>query len=208
MDQGAPLLESGAVRAGNPPSVFFFWLWEADHNHHFPTTSVDITAGLTGFTSLCRMRSMPTHVVAADCANFASALWMRKGLARGFTVFPFPFDWLQAHILLLAVDIIHALFFISPAVRSPFLPFSFQAWLVPKLLQDTHLAMVVRLAEVLRRREEVMRLAHPASLALTGPPTPSPARQPRQWPNCGARNSRHRHRRRHAGLLCQTRGRC
>ena len=49
MDQGAPLPESCAVEGGEP-SVALLLLWEADHNQHFPTTSVDITAGLTGFT--------------------------------------------------------------------------------------------------------------------------------------------------------------
>ena len=102
---------------------------------------------------------------------------MRKGLARGLTVFPLPSDWLQTHILLLAVGIIPCFLCLSlfSAVRS----------LVSKLLQDMHLGMVEWLAEVVRRREEVMRLAHPASPAITGaaaaagPPAPSPASQPR-----------------------------
>ena len=91
---------------------------------------------------------------SADCAKFALELWVQMGLARGLTVFPLPSDWLQTGILLLAVGIISR----SP---SSFLPQS-EAWLMPKLLQDMHLGMVERLAEILRRRADVMFLTHPA----------------------------------------------
>ena len=49
MDREHGFLKAVPWESGEP-SVALLLLWEADHNQHFPTTSMDIPVRLTGFT--------------------------------------------------------------------------------------------------------------------------------------------------------------
>ena len=100
-----------------------------------------------------------------DCADFAARLWLKVGKSRGVKMIPLSPPWLQTHLLQVAAGLI-------PSSLTDFLPPDVE-WLAPKVLQDFHLGMAERLAEVLRRRETVVGTA--ASSTSGASPSQAPA---------------------------------
>ena len=81
-----------------------------------------------------------------------------------------PSEWLQKHLLQVAVGLI-------PRSMMTLLP-SDSAWIVPAVMKDFHLGMVEWLVEVLRRRARLMELAAPAPSSGPAPLTPAQRARP------------------------------
>ena len=100
---------------------------------------------------------------SADCALETAQLWLSLTNKHGVQAGPLPQDWLHTHLLQLAVGLI-------PQSLHGFLRPTGD-WVVPALLQEFHVRLAERLAEVLRRRETVVGHA----LQLAGGPVASQA---------------------------------
>ena len=125
------------------------------------------------------------HAVAAcpatgaqDCAALASRLWLQVARRRGVLVSSLPDAWVEAHVLLLAVAVL-------PMSLRGFLSGTSLDSVVTAFLQDFHVALAERLAEVLRRREELIamtssRLVTSAASTATSSSTSSSVASQRQ----------------------------
>ena len=90
---------------------------------------------------------------SSDCALFAVEMWQKVGRARNARLPPLPADWVAGHLYMIAVGLI-------PRSLTTFVPASFDM-LTKRLLRDFHLGMTTRLAEVLRRRQQLISAASP-----------------------------------------------
>jgi len=102
---------------------------------------------------------------SADCATFASTLWLEVNRGAGTLATPLPPAWVDAHLPQLAVALIPASLqqFIPPPAGSGFHQ---PVWFI---LRCFHLGMARWLAERCRRRETIVGLER-AALPLPLPP--------------------------------------
>ena len=159
-----PKVVSGHFIHAAPPQVLK-WVARA-RTGALATNARKAHTGLGSDPSKCPCCDAPleddAHVIAgcpqtgsADCEAAAAQLWLKVTAARGVQAVPLTVDWLHTHLLQLAVGLI---------------PMSMHAllagtddWVVPVVLKDFQLGMAERLAEALRRREQLVSLLHQAA---------------------------------------------
>ena len=169
------------------PSVGIFRLpWVQDGNfHHWASppvlkwvararTGALVTFSRAARTGMQSLQSCPccavsdeddAHAVsgcpgtgAGDCDAVVTSLWLQIGHACGVSVKPLSPQWVQAHLLHLAVALI-------PQSLHGFIP-SLPGLAVSRLVREFHVALAERLASVLRRREILVAASATTSSAI------------------------------------------